>query len=96
VVTRGCVFDERDRLARSCPDRRVLIGMRIAWSKHGLRQVKSRNWSLKNPSRQGTAAGHGSVLNQAALTCELDGMGRSRAAGAFIAVLISSALIWSR
>jgi hypothetical protein len=59
------VFDGRDRLARSCPDRRVLVGIRIAWSKHGLRPVKSRNSSLKNPSKQEAAAdlraSHGSA-----------------------------------
>ena len=62
------MFDERDRLARSCPDRRVLIAMRIAWSKHGLRPVKSRNWSLKNPSKQEASASHGFALNRSRLT----------------------------
>ena len=42
------MFDGRDHLGRSCPDRRVFIDMRIAWSQHGLRPVKSRNWSVQN------------------------------------------------
>src|SRR5262245_2183335 len=39
--------------------------MRIAWSQHGLRPVKSRNWSVQNLSKQEAAAdlraSHGSA-----------------------------------
>ena len=59
------MFDGRDHLGRSCPDRRVFIDMRIAWSQHGLRPVKSRNWSVQNLSKQEAAAdlraSHGSA-----------------------------------